>query len=63
MRYIGSKVLLLEQIEKIVKEKVVNANSFCDIFSGTSTVARYFKKDYKILSNDLLYFSYVLSFE
>ena len=32
MRYIGSKVLLLEQIEKIVREKVVNANSFCDIF-------------------------------
>ncbi len=60
MRYIGSKVLLLEQIEKIVKEKVVNANSFCDIFSGTSTVARYFKKDFEIISNDLLHLSFVL---
>jgi adenine-specific DNA-methyltransferase len=60
MRYIGSKVLLLERIEKIIKDKVVNANSFCDIFSGTSIVARYFKKDFKIISNDLLHLSFVL---
>lgn len=60
MRYIGSKALLLEQIESIIKNKAPNANSLCDIFSGTSTVARYFKKDFEIISNDLLHFSYVL---
>lgn len=60
MRYIGSKTLLLEKIEGVIKENVKGANSFCDIFSGTSTVARYFKKDYEIISNDLLHFSYVL---
>lgn len=62
MRFIGSKNLLLEDIKKVLFANVENTKnlSFCDIFSGTSTVARYFKKDYKILSNDLLYFSYVL---
>ena len=60
MRYIGSKALLLEEIEDLIKEKVSNANSFCDIFSGTSTIARHFKKNFEIVSNDLLHFSYVL---
>ena len=60
MRFIGSKSLLLPEIEKFIKSHVKNAGSLCDIFSGTSVVARYFKKDYKIISNDLLHFSYVL---
>lgn len=60
MRYIGSKILLLSEIEKIICENIDNAESFCDIFSGTSIVARYFKKDFKIISNDLLYLSFVL---
>ncbi len=60
MRFIGSKVLLLEEIDKVVQENVREAKSLCDIFSGTSAVARYFKKDFKIISNDLLHFSYVL---
>ena len=60
MRYIGSKSLLLGEIEKIINENVKDARIFCDIFSGTGTVARYFKKDYEVISNDLLYFSYVL---
>ncbi len=33
-----------------------DAKSFCDIFSGTATVARYFKQWYEVTSNDLLYF-------
>jgi len=60
MRFIGSKVLLLNEIKKVTQSNVKEAKVFCDIFSGTSTVGRYFKKDYKIISNDLLYFSYVL---
>ena len=60
MRFIGSKSLLLDDIEEFIKENVTNATSFCDMFSGTSVVARHFKKDYKIISNDLLHFSYVL---
>lgn len=60
MRYIGSKSLLLKQIEELIQKKGLIANSFCDLFSGTAAVARYFKKDYEIISNDLLHFSYVL---
>lgn len=60
MRFIGRKTLLLEDIEQLVGRKAPEAKTFCDIFSGSATVARYFKKDYEIISNDLLYFSYVL---
>lgn len=60
MRYIGCKKLLLKDIERVIKENVKQAESFCDIFSGTATVANYFKDRYKIISNDLLNFSYCI---
>lgn len=60
MRFIGSKTLLLDQIKYVIDEKAPEAKSFCDIFSGTAAVARYFKQWYQVCSNDLLYFSYVL---
>lgn len=61
MRYIGNKTQLLQNIEKVIRSHVPDdAKSFCDIFSGTASVARYFKKDFEIYSNDLLYFSYCL---
>lgn len=60
MRFIGCKTLLLENIKEVIDEKAPEANSLCDIFSGTSAVARYFKQWYQIYSNDLLYFSYIL---
>ncbi len=60
MRYIGSKKLLLGDIERVIDEKVKDAETFCDIFSGTVCVGEYFKKRYKITTNDLLYFSYCI---
>lgn len=60
MRFIGCKTNLLENIKKVVDRHASGAFSFCDIFSGTSSVARYFKQWYEIYSNDLLYFSYCL---
>ncbi len=60
MRFIGCKTLLLDQIKGVIDEKAPDAKSLCDIFSGTATVARYFKQWYEVYSNDLLYFSYVL---
>lgn len=63
MRYIGSKTLLLNKIEIILDENIEKKEgTFCDAFSGTSTVGKYFKKRYKIISNDMLYFSYVLQY-
>jgi len=60
MRYIGSKKLLLGEIERVIDENVQSAETFCDIFSGTVCVGNYFKKKYKVITNDLLYFSYCI---
>ena len=60
MRYIGCKKLLLGEIEKVLKENITEAESFCDIFSGTVCVGSYFKKFFKTITNDLLYFSYCI---
>ena len=61
MRYIGNKTNLLNNIDQVIKENCDGEEKiFCDLFSGTSSVAIYFKNRYKIISNDLLYFSYVL---
>ena len=60
MRFIGCKTLLLENIKQVIDEKAPDAKTFCDVFSGTATVARYFKQWYEVYSNDLLYFSYTL---
>jgi len=60
MRFIGRKTLLLDNIKEVIDENAPDAKTFCDIFSGSATVARFFKQWYEIYSNDLLYFSYVL---
>nr|ACZ62643.1 BtsCIM methylase [Ureibacillus thermosphaericus] len=61
MRFIGSKVNLLKDIENFLKENINDDSSvFTDLFSGTGSVGEYFKKFYKVYSNDFLYFSYVL---
>lgn len=60
MRYIGSKVNLLEEINKEISRYKKTHKTFCDIFSGTGIVASYFKKDFEIISNDLMFFSYVI---
>lgn len=61
MRYIGSKANLLKNIESCISANIhVKQKTFCDIFSGTGVVARYFKPQYEIVSNDALFFSYVI---
>lgn len=61
MRFIGNKENLVEKISQIMQEKGVQGDSFFDVFSGTTSVAQFFKKlKYKTITSDLLYFSYVL---
>ena len=51
MRFIGGKTLLLDHIKRVLQENTDGTERvFCDIFSGTGTVARYFKPDYEIIS-------------
>ena len=62
MNYIGSKLSLLPFLENSI-EKVVEKHSrvFCDLFAGTGAVGIFFKKrGYKIIANDIQYYSFVL---
>jgi adenine-specific DNA-methyltransferase len=63
MNYIGSKLSLLEFLDKSIS-KVVDKKShiFCDFFAGTGAVGLYFKKKgFEIVANDIQYYSYVLN--
>lgn len=60
MRYLGNKTKLLNEIETFIKERSIEADTFFDIFSGTGSVAEYFKDKYKVSSNDYMTFSYHL---
>ena len=63
MRYLGNKEKILKEIENIIKYNELDkkCHSFCDAFSGTSTVGEYFKDKFQIIANDNLYLSYVIS--
>lgn len=63
MRYIGNKNKILNYIETLINDKKINKQNytFCDAFSGTATVGNYFKDKFKIIANDNLYTSYVMS--
>ncbi len=62
LRYIGSKLNLLPQLDAAVSERQTSGGYFCDIFSGTGVVGRYFKNRFPVQSNDLLYFSHVIQY-
>ena len=61
MRYIGNKENVVATIHQIMQERGISGKSFFDVFSGTASVAKYFKRlNYQIFSCDLMYYSYVL---
>ncbi|HUS16317.1 MAG TPA: DNA adenine methylase [Chloroflexia bacterium] len=61
MRYIGSKDRLLPFIQQALDDHGAEGGTFCDAFSGTSVVASHAKaRGYRVVANDLLFFSYVL---
>ncbi|HMA36214.1 MAG TPA: DNA adenine methylase [Chloroflexia bacterium] len=61
MRYIGSKDRLLPFIQQALDDHAITGGTFCDAFSGTTVVARHAKsRGYRVVANDLLFFSYVL---
>lgn len=60
MRFIGNKSKLLNQIYNVIKDDT-SIKTIFDCFAGTGSVGEFFhNKGYKIISNDLLYFSYVI---
>ncbi len=61
MRFIGNKEKLLDYINQVVISTGIKRGTFCDFFSGTTNVGRFLKeKGFKIISSDILYFSYIL---
>ena len=63
MRYIGSKAKLIDEIHSIINQNITLTEDsvFCDIFSGTGTVAESFRDKCKVIVNDSLYASYCVS--
>ena len=53
---------MLDNIQNVIIQCTRNVHTITDIFAGTGTVSRFFKDcGYTVLSNDLLYLSYVLN--
>lgn len=63
MRYIGSKTALVDNIYELIKLKKIDHENytFCDAFSGTGTVGEFFKDKFRIIANDIQYYSFVIS--
>lgn len=61
MRYIGNKENILDKIYSILSKHDVKGNSFFDFFSGTTNVAKFYKKKgYEVHCSDVMYMSYCL---
>ena len=60
MRFIGSKVTLLQSITALLNRHLDgDEERFLDVFGGTNTVGAHFKPRYSITSNDALTFSHL----
>lgn len=61
MKYIGNKQRLLDFIDSVViKEGLPSKGIFIDIFTGTTNVAKHYKKKgYRLITNDFMTYSYV----
>lgn len=61
MNYIGSKLSLLGEIQRVLAEHGVAGGSFCDLFSGTAIVAQMARsKGFQVIANDLQAYSYAM---
>lgn len=58
-RYLGNKFKLLEFIKRTIDCNCDNVNVFADLFAGTGSVASAFAPKCKIITNDILYSSYI----
>lgn len=60
MRYIGNKQSLVEQIKIVMDKHDIKGETFLDIFAGTHSVGKFFKKQgYTVFANDWQTYSYV----
>ncbi len=64
MKYIGNKQRLLDFIDSVIaKEALPSTGTFIDIFTGTTSVAKHYKKrGYRLITNDFMTYSYVFQY-
>lgn len=59
MRYLGNKTKLLGEIDGFMRKCDVRGETFLDVFSGTTSVARHFRRQgWRVHSNDISAASY-----
>ena len=59
MRFLGNKTKLLGAIEGLLTERGITGGTLVDIFSGSSSVGRHFKRrGFRVVANDLLASAY-----
>ena len=62
MNYIGSKKTLKDWIFQTIDKYTKDCEIFCDLFAGSCEITKEAKKrNYTVISNDLQYYSYILS--
>lgn len=54
MRYLGNKTRMLANISDFIDRLHIDGDSFCDLFTGSASVADFFKDKYRIIANDRL---------
>ena len=60
IHYLGSKLRMLDSIEKALLEVVNAPGAICDLFSGSGTVSKYLLHTYDVISIDIQEYSKVL---
>jgi adenine-specific DNA-methyltransferase len=63
MRYIGNKIRLINNIHNLIEKKGIGKENytFCDAFSGTASVGESLKDKFRIIANDIQYYSFILT--
>lgn len=60
IRYMGNKTSLIEYIEEQIRNVTPTNGIVCDLMAGSGVVAYALKEHYKIVYNDVQYYSYVI---
>lgn len=59
--YLGNKYKLLSNIEKEILRISSKWNTICDLFAWSWIIGDFLKSDYKIIANDIEYYSYIIN--
>lgn len=60
IRYMGNKSGLLDRIVPVIRASTPKNGTVCDLMAGTHSVAYALKRDYRIITNDVQVYSYVI---